>query len=80
MTTSGLRRTVSRTACSPSVVLDGEEEPVALDAAGDAQGRGPPMANGVERKFPDDAQDRERGVVGDDLARHVEADGQLGSV
>ena len=52
-----------------SVVADGEEQPVAVDAAGDPNLRGAAVADAVQRQFADDAQDRVGRVVRDPLAR-----------
>ena len=61
---------------SAAVVPDGEEEPIAFDAAGDADCRGAAVPDGVGREFAENAQDGVRRVVREALPRHAEADRQ----
>ena len=43
-----------------SIVLDGEQKPIALDGAYNHDGRGPAMANCVGGKLANDLEDRVR--------------------
>ena len=71
---AGRRRGVEAAA----IVGDREEQLVARDAPGDPDFRRVSVPNAVERQFAHDAQDHVGRVVREPVARHVEADGDLG--